>query len=162
MLTGQIRKNIKKFKDSKWQKLVDDINNGNKNARSYWKSINKILGKNKQKSDIKGIKHNDIYLDSLDIQDIANCFGQHFKNTFSDVNDEHFDREWFNHVNNEISDSNINTNPESNITLSNTEIIKAIKQLKTNKAKGHHRRVQRGGSGGPDPPPFPGPPPFHL
>ena len=25
-----------------------------------------------------------------------------------------------------------------------------------------HRRVQRGGSGGPDPPPFPGPPPFHL
>ena len=25
-----------------------------------------------------------------------------------------------------------------------------------------HRRVQRGGSGGPDPPPFAGPPPFQL
>ena len=114
-----------KFKESKWQKLADDVNNGNKNARSYWKSFNKILGKNKQKSNIKGIMDNDIYLDYE--QDIANCFGQHFRNIFSDVNDEHFDREWFNHVNNKISDSNININSESNVTLFNTEIIKAIK-----------------------------------
>ena len=136
MLTGQIRKDIKKFKESKWQKLADAVNNGNKYARSYWKSINKILGKNKQKSNIKGIMHNDIYLDSE--QDIANCFGQHFRNIiFSDVNDEHFDREWFDQVNNKISDINININSESNITLSDSEIIKAIKQLKTNKAKGH-------------------------
>ena len=78
--------------------------------------------------------YNDIYLDLE--QDITNCFGQQFINIFSDVNDEHFHRQWFNHVNNKISDININTNSESNVTISDSEIIKAIKQLNTNKAKG--------------------------
>ena len=134
-LTGQIRKDIKNYRNSKWQKLINDVNYGNKNSRTYWSSIQRIIGTKKAKTQIKSIKKEDEILTNE--QEIADYFGEHFEKTFSDSSDKNFDNDWLNKVNNDILSSDIQLDYNNLITITTVEIDKVIKGLKVNKSSGY-------------------------
>jgi hypothetical protein len=132
--TNLIRRECKNYKNKRWQNIVDNVNYGNPSTTKYWNSVKHVIGKSKQKVDIKQINHdNNLY--STD-SEIANCFGTHFSKIFSESNDDNFDSTWQNKINNLIKNVNLMPTIEDNVNITNNDIYQSIKKAKLNKASG--------------------------
>ena len=132
--TNIIRKQFKELYNNKWQRVVNDINNGNRNKETFWKSVKTILGTQKERIKINKIIENDIIYESD--SEIASCLGKHFSKVFKDSNNENFDDLWKEKVDKLIQNTDLKSDPDENNEITQKDILNSIRELKVNKACG--------------------------
>ena len=89
-LTKVIRKEIDSIKDEDWPKFLEKQGNNPLNTKPFWQCLNQLKGKKANKTIPTLKKDNQSYEND---NEKANLFAYILKTTFSDQNDEKFDKQ---------------------------------------------------------------------
>jgi hypothetical protein len=133
-LTEEIRTEINALKNKEWLDFLEKQGKNPTNTKPFWQRINKLKG-NKISKSIPTLKDEDKLFETDKSK--ANLFAEILKNTFSDQNDEKFDKEHELKINNFVNNHDFSKHKFNNKNcFKMPELNKIIKKLKNYSAPG--------------------------